>query len=111
MQSGQGAPLLFHAKSPGSRLPEALVTCCRVAGQAGRVLGCSTGPQVVSPVFAPQPALDPLFMCCWWWLHDETLVGGDRGGGEGSVAQKVAGQGQGDAYLAGGGGLVCLAAD
>lgn len=47
-----------------------------------------------------------------WWPHDETLVGGDRGGGEAStVIQKVAGQGQQDAYLASGVGLVPLTAD
>lgn len=90
---------------------EALVTC-RVMGQAGGMgagLRCGTlsGVSGLRPTARP----GPLFMCREWWLHDETVVGGDGGGGEGSVTQKVAGQGQQDAYLATGVGLVCLTAD
>lgn len=75
---------------------------------AGVRCGTLSGVSGLRPAARP----GPLFMWRRWWPHDETLVGGDRGGGEASsVIQKVAGQGQQDAYLASGVGLVRLTAD
>lgn len=124
-------PLSFG--KPGCTLAEALPSCptpgphgsqpqpcCKALRgtgylQGGRPGGMGTGARcrTLSGVSGLRPAAcpDPLFMCCQWRLHDETLVGGDRGGWEASVTQKVAGQGQQDAYLASGVGVVRLTAD
>lgn len=122
-------PLSFG--KPGCRLADVLPSCptpcprgtrpwlcCEVprcAGylQDGRAGGAAAGvwdPEWClqsSPCSPPGPSIYVLPRR----LRDETLVGREGGGGEISEAQKVAGQGQQDAYLASGVSLVRLTTD
>lgn len=80
-----------------------VMVTCRVSGPGGTCAGVRCGTLSDASSLGPVACPGTLFMCHWRWLHDETPVGEEE---RPPVTQKVAGQGQPDAYLACDVGLV-----